>query len=155
MVSKMLFIYLAHIRPIYNLIYRKIFETEYDSDQLWVISGCPSNSSDCRNIFTKIFHETSGTPLLFNQYRHVTQAFAEKHISQIVQPGNMISTLNSQIGHSEKTGFRHYAGSQLDHHSISRDEIQDFEKFSLNWHIFLGISDQEIPKKQLKKQFNK
>ena len=94
------------------------------------------DSNQLRCLFKNVMLEFFDSDLCFSGYRHVTQAFSEKHLTNWVPELPM----ELQAGHSVETGRQMYARSTEDFLYVNRDDIISFRKMSINWQHLLGLS---------------
>ena len=94
---------------------------------LCVRNGKRMESSQLRCLFKSVMLQYFDMDLCFQGYRHVTQAFSEKHLTTWVPE----LPLELQAGYSVETGRQMYARSTQDFPNATRDDIITFRKMSI------------------------
>lgn len=103
---------------------------------IWVRKSRVLSGQDYGISFNSCMIKTFGIDLGIALYRHVSQAFMEKHVKRF----SAVLENETQAGHSVETGASIYASSSSESLSTSRSTMQSFYLMSLHWQQLLGWS---------------
>ena len=156
-VERILFVYLAYVRPFADFLYRELQEdyrtgqnrhlfTRHDWD-----SAC-FNSDACLRSLQK---STNDSPILLTMrnYRHIAIAMSKRHIPNLLKPSDphapqdydgFLRLLAFQTGHKPATHANAYALETAFPAKLQPDLIRRYLENSRVWHDFLLVGESDI-----------
>ena len=153
-ISKVLLKDLILVRPFVTLLgdFLKIDTDEIYKYDLFVINGQKIESQTIRSIFSHKFHEYTGSPINFSDYRQVTKYFANLlKIKRNVDESSSSEkeeedVLDNQFAHNTSTSNKYYGNHEGELLNMRWHIMNKYKMISRIWHKFL----REIKKKEEK-----
>ncbi|GAB7336844.1 hypothetical protein MBLNU13_g00015t1 [Cladosporium sp. NU13] len=166
-VERILFIYLAYVRPFSDFLFRELSEnygtspnkhlfTRHDWD-----SAC-FNSDACLRCLQKSTTD-SPIPMTMRRYRHIAIALSKKHLPALVKPfdahtpqdyDGFLQLLAFQTGHKPSTHISAYALETAFPAKLQPDLIRRYLENSRVWHEFLLIGQEDVIEAAIDQSYN-